>query len=100
TLVKISESGNRGFSSVSGMKLRVIRPDRNAPATDLNGDRVYSGWEQNRLIELSDMEDEPLHSRRDYLLAVPTFLLLGGDDWSWPVRTMDLTHRIDSKTQA
>lgn len=98
-VVRVSETGVRGFSAVSGMKLRLIRPDRDAPATDLNGDHVLSDWELNRLIQVTDLEDEPLHTRRNYSLAIPTFLLQGGDDWRWLVDHFGLERRVDPKLQ-
>ena len=37
-ILRVAESGSRGFVSVSGVKLRVIHPDADAPSSDLNGD--------------------------------------------------------------
>jgi 2',3'-cyclic-nucleotide 2'-phosphodiesterase (5'-nucleotidase family) len=96
TLVRISENGSRGFSAVSGMHLRLIRPDHDAPATDLDDDHTLSLWEQNRLLEMTDQENEPIAAKKTYRLAVPAYLVDGGDDWQWASRHFALAHRDSS----
>jgi hypothetical protein len=109
TIVRVSENGSRGFASVSGMKLRLIKADHPAPATDLDENHHLSLWEQNRLLEMSlaagtstspatsNDDDDSIHSKRTYKLAIPLFLVDGGDDWQWLSQHFALAQRIDAK---
>ncbi|MFL5812501.1 MAG: bifunctional metallophosphatase/5'-nucleotidase, partial [Bdellovibrionia bacterium] len=51
-ILRIGESGSRGFHPVSGLKLRLISPEADAPADDLDQDGRISPWEINRLLEV------------------------------------------------
>ena len=82
------------------MKLGLIRPDRNAPTTDLKGDHREASWEQNRLLRITDLEDGSISTNHTYRLAVPAFLVSGGDDWSWATEHFGLARRIDTKVNA
>jgi 2',3'-cyclic-nucleotide 2'-phosphodiesterase (5'-nucleotidase family) len=118
-MIQISENGSRGFSSVSGLYLRLIKPELEAKTIDLDGNHHTSLWEQNRLLEVSTAPltassdsfshtssrasshvndgDTAIHTKRTYKLAVPAFLVHGGDDWQWLSQHFALTYRIDPK---
>jgi 2',3'-cyclic-nucleotide 2'-phosphodiesterase (5'-nucleotidase family) len=70
TLLQLSEMGLRGFSSVSGVKLRLLNPEEEAP-------KLPSGI-RNRLLSTDEPEIE---SKETYHLAVPLALVQGADDW-------------------
>jgi 5'-nucleotidase len=83
TLIRIAESGARGFPPVSGMQLKLIHPDSDAPSDDLNGDGHIDTWEINRLLEIRLPNGELLNDRKEYTLATLDYLVLGGDDMGW-----------------
>jgi hypothetical protein len=95
TLVRISETGLRGFASVSGMKLKLIRPDREAPVSDLTGAQKRVSWELNRLVAMNDPDGDSISTRRTFRVAIPEYLVMGGDDWKWVSRHLDLPRRTE-----
>ena len=92
-LLRIVESGSRGFFPTSGLRLQVIDPAFDAPSSDLDGDKKTATWEINRLLEAklapsegSDDESEKPRTIQDtqkYTVATIDFLVTGGDDLSW-----------------
>ncbi len=84
-ILRVAESGSRGFGSVSGLRLRLINPAYHAPNNDLNGNGVSEPWETNRLLEITLPNGKPLDPNRYYTLATIDFLVTGGDDMGWPM---------------
>lgn len=84
-LLRVAQSGARGFASVSGLQLDLIDPSLEGPFSDLNGDGKLDYWEMNRLLDLRLSNKQPLQSHRYYTLATVDFLITGGDDLGWPI---------------
>lgn len=82
-ILRIAESGSRGYPSVSGVRLRLISPAYDAPSEDLNGDKRVDAWEVNRLIDARLADGSPIRDERIYSLATIDFLVTGGDDLHW-----------------
>jgi 5'-nucleotidase len=83
TILRIAESGSRGFFSVSGVRMRLLSPEADAPGTDLNGDGKVDVWEDNRTLSLELEDGSTLQDDKQYTLATLDFLLNGGDDLGW-----------------
>ncbi len=84
TFLRIVESGARGFYSVSGIQLRLLHPDSDAPAQDLNDDGKVEAWEVNRILDARFLTDgKPINDSQEYTLALLDFLATGGDDLGW-----------------
>lgn len=109
TLLRISETGARGFSSVSGTELRLLRPDQETKGTDLNGDGKIELWELNRLLSTGSFQQDDdssgngestaIQSRKTYRLAIPLALAQGADDWKWASESMGLDKNTTSSSQ-
>ncbi|MDR3608314.1 MAG: 5'-nucleotidase C-terminal domain-containing protein [Oligoflexia bacterium] len=84
-LLQVAESGTRGFPPVSGLQLKLIHPDSDAPSSDLNEDDKTDAWEINRLLEVRLPDGSLLDDRKTYTIATIDFLVLGGDDMAWPM---------------
>jgi len=82
-ILRISESGYRGFSSVSGVKLRLIEPKQDAPIEDFTGDGVDALWKMNRILTIHLLDGTPLEPEAFYTLATSDFLVTGGDNLAW-----------------
>jgi 2',3'-cyclic-nucleotide 2'-phosphodiesterase (5'-nucleotidase family) len=82
-ILRIAESGSRGFCSVSGVRLRLVSPDEDPKGTDLNGDKRIDAWEVNRLLDVELDDGSPIIDDRHYKLATLDFLINGGDDLGW-----------------
>lgn len=82
-LLRIAESGSRGFFPVSGVKLKVIDPEYDAPSSDLDGDHKIAVWEINRLVEAKLADGQPIRDDAKYTVATIDFLVTGGDDLAW-----------------
>jgi 5'-nucleotidase len=89
-ILRIAESGSRGFFSVSGVRLRLIPTSQEASGTDLNLDHRVDSWEANRIrgIELED--GTPIVDDKEYRLATLDFLLNGGDDLGWIMKQLPI----------
>jgi 5'-nucleotidase len=92
-ILRIGESGSRGFHPVSGLKLKLISPDADAPADDLDQDGKISPWEINRLLDVQTAGGQPIDDHKQYTLATIDFLVSGGDDYSWGMRQIPEAHR-------
>jgi 5'-nucleotidase len=88
-ILRVAESGARGFPPVSGLVLKLIHPETDAPSNDLNGDGRIDPWEINRLLEAKLPDGRPVDDRKEYTLAMIDFLVLGGDDFAWPMSQID-----------
>ena len=87
-ILRVAESGSRGFPAVSGLRLRLLDLKADAPSSDLNGDGKIEPWEINRLIEAREAslpDGELIQDHKTYTLATLDFLLMGGDDMEWPM---------------
>lgn len=83
TLLRVAESGSRGFPPVSGLRLRLVDPESDAPSTDLNEDGKIEPWEVNRLLEVRMDDGTLLDDNKHYKLATLDYLASGGDDFGW-----------------
>ncbi len=92
-ILRVGESGSRGFHPVSGLKLRLISPEADAPADDLDGDGKISPWEINRLLEVQTSNGNSIDDRKEYTVAMIDFLVSGGDDYGWIMRQIPAAHR-------
>ena len=84
-VLRVAESGSRGFPPVSGMTLKLIDPTVEAPVNDLNGNHKIEPWEVNRLLEVKLPNGKLVSDDKHYTLATIDFLATGGDDYSWPM---------------
>jgi 5'-nucleotidase len=82
-ILRVSQCGFRGFSSVSGLSLRLIDANHDAPFDDLNGDGKDSLWKLNRVLDVRLADGSSLDPARYYTLATSDFLVTGGDDLGW-----------------
>ncbi|MBC7692823.1 MAG: bifunctional metallophosphatase/5'-nucleotidase [Methylotenera sp.] len=82
-LLRVAESGVRGWFSVSGVQLRLLDPSVAAPSTDLNGDHQISPWEINRLLDAKFTDGSSIIDSKLYKVATLDFLVTGGDDMGW-----------------
>ena len=96
-MLRIAESGSRGFCPTSGVRMRVIDPAYDAPSTDLDGDSHIEPWEVNRLIEARTEDGQPIRDEKMYRLATIDFLVTGGDDMKWFMSRIP-TERIQMTT--
>lgn len=95
-LLRIAESGSRGFAGVSGVRLKLIAPQSDAPGSDLDGDGRIEAWELNRLLGAELADGTPIDPQREYRLATLDFLVTGGDDLGWFFSKIP-AERIDAK---
>jgi 5'-nucleotidase len=82
-IIRIAESGSRGVSPFSGLQLKLIAPEYDAPSSDLNGDNRIDPWEINRLVNAHLSNGETIEPNQYYTLATLDFLVEGGDDMGW-----------------
>ena len=82
-ILRLAESGSRGFFPVSGVKLRILHPEVDAPGDDLNGDGKIDNWEMRRLQSVALEDGTEIRDDAKYTLATLDFLLTGGDDLGW-----------------
>ena len=84
-ILRIAESGTRGVSSVSGLRVKLLDPSIEGPSDDLNGDGLSQPWKVNRLLGFTLPNGQPLEKGKLYTLATIDFLVNGGDDFKWPM---------------
>lgn len=82
-ILQIAESGSRGFCSVSGVQLKVIDPQYDAPSSDLDHNGTIDPWEINRLLDIRLTNGKTISDHETYQLATLDFLVSGGDDIGW-----------------
>ena len=85
-ILRIAESGSRGFASISGVHMRLVSPEEDAKGTDLNGDGRIDAWEVNRTLSVELENGSPIVDDKKYRLATLDFLVSGGDDLGWVMR--------------
>jgi 5'-nucleotidase len=83
TLLRIVESGSKGVSPASGVRLKLLPFDAKAPSEDLKGDGKIEPWEFNRIVDMRFSNGEPIQDSKVYKVATIDFLVSGGDDWGW-----------------
>jgi 5'-nucleotidase len=97
TLLRVAESGARGWFPVSGLRLKLIDLPHDAPITDLNKNGKLEPWEANRLLEarLDDGKGNGklIDDSRIYHLATIDFLVTGGDDMGWAMSQIPDDHK-------
>ncbi len=91
TILRVAESGSRGFSPVAGLTIKLIARDHDAPSDDLNGDRRIDPWETNRILSVKLADGSPIQPDRMYTLATIDFLATGGDDVGWALQRIPLS---------
>lgn len=89
TLIRVSQSGSRGFFPVSGLSLKLIDLHYEAPFSDLNGDKKIETWEVNRVVDARLADGTQIRDESTYKVALPDFLALGGDDLAWVMGQID-----------
>ncbi|MBI4924610.1 MAG: bifunctional metallophosphatase/5'-nucleotidase, partial [Bdellovibrio sp.] len=82
-LIRIAENGTRGYFPVSGLKLKLVHLNQDAPSNDINNDGHIEPWEINRLLDIHLENGEKIKDSRFYSLATVDFLVTGGDDMAW-----------------
>lgn len=83
TMLRIAESGARGFFPTSGVQLKVLDPELPAKSDDLDGNGKIEAWEINRLVDARLADGSPIEDQRQYRVATVDFLVNGGDDMGW-----------------
>ena len=82
-LLRVVESGWKGYFPTSGLKLRLISLDSDAPSSDLNRNGRIDPWEVDRLKEVRLENGTKVSDRKTYRLAIVDFLATGGDQVGW-----------------
>lgn len=83
SILRVAESGARGFFPTSGLRLKIIGPQYEASGTDLDNSKKIEPWEIDRLVEVRLEDGTPLSDKKMYKLAIVDFLVMGGDDFDW-----------------
>jgi 5'-nucleotidase len=81
-ILRVAESGARGYFPVSGLRLRIDVSDA-APAQDLNANGRIEPWEIDRLLDARLSDGTPIRDDQHYKLATIDFLVTGGDNLGW-----------------
>ena len=87
-LAQIGVNGYNGFTSFSGLKVKVIDLPYSAPFDDLNHNGQMEFWKMNRLLDVRKLTGELLHPDRMYTVATSDFLVTGGDGYEWFMSTL------------
>jgi 5'-nucleotidase len=80
-ILRVAQSGTRGFFATSGLRLTVLDPGLPPLREDLDRNGRIERWELTRLLEASTREGKPILDNQTYRLATIDFLVLGGDDF-------------------
>ena len=83
TIMQVAENGSRGLFPISGMRVRVVGLDYAAPMSELTHGKRYEPWEANRLLDVKLSDGTSLKDQKSYTIAMPSFLVSGGDDMEW-----------------
>ncbi len=78
-IIRIAESGAKGFFPVSGMTLKLTGLEHEFAGQDMNGDGKIQPWEFDRVHEIRTLEGTLIDDDKNYKLATTDFLVLGGD---------------------
>lgn len=97
-ILQIAESGSRGFCSVSGVQLKMIDPQYDAPSSDLDQNGTIEPWEINRLLDIRLANGKPISDHETYQLATIDFLVSGGDDVGWILKKIPKNRTIFTST--
>jgi hypothetical protein len=81
--LRSAESGTRGVFPVSGLRIKLVRLDKPVEGKDLNRNHRIDPWEFDRLVEVRTLDGKLLQDGKLYTLALPDFLVGGGDDFDW-----------------
>ncbi len=87
-ILRVAQSGSRGFFPVAGLKLKLIKLESSAPSNDLNKNKKIDPWEFNRLVEVRLSNGKLIDDKRTYTLAIPDFLVNGGDDMGFAIEKL------------
>lgn len=87
-ILRVGLSGSRGFTPIAGLRARVIAPEYDAPANDLNHDGKTSLWEVNRIIDVRFSDGSKIDPKKMYTLGTIDFLVGGGDDIGWAMTSI------------
>ncbi len=82
-LLRVTQSGARGYFPVSGLQVTLLDFAESTEGTDLNRDRKIEPWEMDRLVSVTLPDGSPLDKKKLYRVAIPDFLVSGGDDLGW-----------------
>ena len=82
-MYRVATAGSHGIVGFSGLKIKLIPYDREAPKQDLNGDGKFESWEGNRIVEIKTTDGKDLKDDQYYSIATYDFLVNGGDDLIW-----------------
>ncbi|MGK5083380.1 5'-nucleotidase C-terminal domain-containing protein [Bdellovibrionota bacterium FG-1] len=93
TIIRLAESGSRGFFPLAGVKVRLIHPDLDAAADDLNQDGKIDPWEVNRIRSITLEDGSEIRDTSNYTFATLDFLLTGGDDLGWIMSKIPLNRQ-------
>ena len=82
-ILRIGLSGARGYTPTSGLKIKVIGHEHDAPGSDLNSDGKIDPWEINRILDVRTLDGKKIEPQKSYTLGTIDFLATGGDDVGW-----------------
>jgi len=82
-IIRVANSGVRGFYGISGLKLKVIDLKYSAPQNDLNHDGKISPWETNRLVDIRFPNGSRIRNHHMYKLVTIDYLVQGGEHFKW-----------------
>lgn len=82
-IIRVAESGAVGYFPLSGLRARLISKKTRLVPDDWNGDGKREQWEADRLTALTTTSGQPIRDEERYTLALPDFLVQGGDRMDW-----------------
>ncbi len=82
-VLRVAQSGVHGVMPISGLRLTLIPQEKPAESRDLDGDGKIEAWETNRLLNVREENGEWIENSKFYTIAVPDFLVQGGDHMGW-----------------
>jgi 5'-nucleotidase len=82
-MLRTAQSGARGYFPISGIKVTLVNPSEPAEGDDLNRNKKIEPWEMDRFVGVTLPDGTPLKKGRFYRVAIPDFLLSGGDDMGY-----------------
>ncbi len=91
-ILRVAESGAKGYFPTSGVLLRLIRLGEEAGSDDMNQDGKIQPWEVNRLLDVHLANGDKIKDDKRYKLATLDFLVTGGDDMGWVMSRVPAQH--------